>query len=252
LLKKDPNAATAGSQFSGPRPGTVVTHSANIAYTLNIVASTPKLELKEDNSINEQITAIKASWSKPKDSDVPETQGKGKAAAPKPAKGQPVVDEATIRFQKAKESRDKYLMNRKGIFIPYNNNGKVVLNAEDEPAGRMIPMAQPQPHNGTVRIHEGVGASGGLLVGGIIKPADSNQSESHAASHSEAAVQRPNAQKLLEDVQADIAARREQRKQLYGEFSMANAAFWGIAKPDAKPDTSMDEEAKRKQSKAKK
>jgi hypothetical protein len=250
LLKKDPNAATAGSQFSGPRPGTVVTHSANIAYTLNIVASTPKLELKEDNSINEQITAIKASWSKPKDSDVPEPQGKGKAAAPKPAKGQPVVDEATIRFQKAKESRDKYLMNRKGIFIPYNNNGKVVLNAEDEPAGRMIPMAPPQPHNGTVRIHEGVGASGGLLVGGIIKPVDSQQSE--AASHSEAAVQRPNAQKLLEDIQADLAARREQRKQLYGEFSMTNAAFWGITKPEAKPETNIDEEAKRKQSKVKK
>ena len=164
-LKTNPEA-TGSEEFTGPRPGSVATASTGIAYALSIHASTAKVDVKEDNSIAEQIIAIKASWSR--QGEEQEQDPKAKAKAAKTAgKNQPVVDEASARFTKAKESRDRFLANRKGVFLPYSQNGKLFLRPEDEPGARMMPMANPTPANMQQRGHEGVFANGGFIHNGI-------------------------------------------------------------------------------------
>lgn len=117
----------------------------SIPFQLILHLSTNKVEVKEDNSIQEHLMQVKASWAKKESEQAAAAAGGaqakgGKAAA---AKGQPVVDEASLRQQRSKESREKFLSNLKGVFLPYHKEGKNFLEYHDEPGLRKAPIFPP-------------------------------------------------------------------------------------------------------------
>lgn len=142
LLMADAPSPTSvqDAQAQAHRPATAVETFA-ISFSLTLHLSTSKVELREDNTIVEHLNSVKASWGK--------REAEGQAAAPaakaaKPAKGQVVMDDTAVRQQKAKESRERYLANKKGIFQPVvTKEGTKLLKFDDDPHLRLAPILKP-------------------------------------------------------------------------------------------------------------
>jgi hypothetical protein len=113
------------------------------------------VDVKEDNSIQEHLMQVKASWAK-KDAEAAAVAPPAKG---KPPKGVPQADEALIRQQRSKESRERFLQNLRGVFLPYVKDGKPVLSFEDEPGLRRAPILDPSQY----RIEEPIACPQELL-----------------------------------------------------------------------------------------
>jgi len=130
-----PGGSTPHCTNASPLPKDGPGSGLAIGFQLTLFNSSSKIELKEDNTINDQLNVIKASWNKMSDG--------GSAGAPppkpaaKPAKA-PVIEEPTRQI-KALESRERFLSNRSGMFLPYVKDGKLFATFEDEPGVRWAP-----------------------------------------------------------------------------------------------------------------
>jgi hypothetical protein len=205
-----------------------VTEATAIKYQLSFHSSTAKMDIKEDNLVNESLHAIKLSWCKKDAPDVP-VDPKAKKAAEK--KGAPVVDESALRFAKAKEARDKFMANRKGVFMPYLHpaTGKPVLAPEEEPGMPNVAMAAPTVFDASGRLHGGLSMGGAAMHGGTCSP----RSGAAAAVPAAADLAAPPMAKMLDDAVALAAANKESRKGVLASMNEALYGFWAEVMPDA-------------------
>ena len=216
--------------ISGPATGLV--YPSGIAvdaleYTLTFHSSSPKIEVKEDSSVNEAANAIKQSWSRKDEAAAAPAGAKGAAA--KPGKGAAVVDESAARFAKAKEARERFLANRHGVFMPAAQaNGKVVLQPSDDEAGhRYAPPAPVEPAMVPARLHQGFTADGAGLHGGV-DGTDYNRKLENPSP----VTAKPDIKATLERLQGDFTnGLREERKAATAAINDSVAALFAELRP---------------------
>eukprot|EP00759_Apiculatamorpha_spiralis_P047235 PhF_6_TR43012/c1_g1_i3/m.65731 len=107
------NASTSQPQ----QPNTAALLAAtDVKYTLKILGSSPKIEIKDDTAPAEALAAIKANWAKPK--DTPQDQPAAKAQKPTGKDKGAISADDGARAVKAKEARQKYLLSLNGEHSP--------------------------------------------------------------------------------------------------------------------------------------
>lgn len=242
LLAQDPTA-TIPSEAEADENGEVSVDS--IGFTVSLHSSSAKIEVKEDASVNEATNAVKQSWSRKDDAPAAPAKG-GKGAG----KGQ-TVDESAARFAKAKESRDKFLANRHGVFLPFvsSTTNKPVLTPADDPNGhRFAAPAPPLPYEAASRLHGGFTRDGENLHGGI-----DGAVAMEAASSAPPVYAKPDIKAELERVQTELVpALREERKAAVAAAQATASAFFAELRPERPPTEPAEEEKKKPAGKGKK
>jgi hypothetical protein len=224
LLRSDPTAKIPPMDDAGSSDPSKALHVDSLGFTLSFHSSSTKVDVKEDATVNEAANAIKQQWSRKDDGSAPPPAAKGA----KPAKGQP-VDESATRFAKAKESRDKFLANRHGVFVPYvNAAGKTILSADQDDNGhRLAAPSPPQPLEIRERLHLGFTADGGSLHGGLDLSKVAEQRTPPRA------VAKADAKAELERLQAEVLpAIREERRSAVAAMNEIAQAFMADLKPE--------------------
>lgn len=148
-LKRKPGAPLPRELEQPPPP--VDIQPGNIVFTVSLHFSNSKYELKEDSSIADALSAVKQGWGRKEAEEraaaLAVSSGKRQAATKKVnAKDEQQMTETIgAHFARAKEARERFLQNRKGIFLPYLNTetGQPVLDALSDPTLRFVPLVPP-------------------------------------------------------------------------------------------------------------
>jgi len=244
LLAEDPNA-TLPADEAADEAGSQELKVDSIGFTLSLHSSSAKIDVKEDASVNEATNAMKQSWSRKDDAAAPPAKG-AKAGG----KGQ-AVDESAARFAKAKESRDKFLANRHGIFMPHVNatTSKAVLSPADDPNGhRYAEPAAPEPFDASTRLHGGFSRGGDCLHGGV-----DGSAARIAAAAAPPRRTKPDIKAELERIQTELVPQlRDERKAAVAAAQESAAAFFNELRPERPPTEPAEDEKKKPGGKGKK
>lgn len=226
LLQTNPEAQLPPE--NGARPGSVPSTHASILYTLTIHCSTPKVEVKQDNSIIETLTQIKQTWATRDKPPADAAPAKGK-----PSKNQPQVDELQVRQTKAKEARERFLNNRRCVFIPFVSNGKPILTAEQEPGSRMVAPADESDAVVATRVHGGI-MKGTVLHDGLRSAPCDAEMPGGAASAGIPSSEPPLApqKEQLDHALAETNQLKERKKAVYARFVESSSSFFAELRPD--------------------
>jgi hypothetical protein len=236
LLMSDATSSTSAAvqeAQSQLRPASAVETFA-ISFALSLHLSTNKVELREDNTIVEHLNSVKASWGK-RESEGPAGQPVAAKQA-KPAKGQVVLDDTAVRQQKAKDSRERYLTNKKGIFLPSTSkDGSRILNFEDDPLLRLAPIlkpaehSMPQPRSSPFKPTISIPPTDDTTIAALPPPAPA---AAPALGPYLQTVFRAEQVQLLDGINAWTAECRQSRKNYLTQLQDSVQAFWHVQRPD--------------------